>query len=330
MPMPTDVFGIAELGLGLYGIHEQTQRADKQREEENKRRQEALDYQDKVRDRIIPAISGVAKEQTRGYEARTSALMADLEGAGRQEKKDIGERFRKSRKRTSTNINRRLGGGAVTVGASMEAASYDEESDAIGGAEERIRGQRLATRAMATGEELQAKGYYGMLPANYEMDLGQQRLGLINQKPPGPGTSPALAYSQFLGQYAKGPEAPEEPGTDWAALGISSATTVGTAAMFMSDPRVKCNVREANQDEVLRKLELLRVPHWEYVGDGPGDGTHLGPMADQFKQLFNLGNSATTINVIDALGVCMASIKALSSKVKDLETELDYARSVRS
>ncbi len=65
---------------------------------------------------------------------------------------------------------------------------------------------------------------------------------------------------------------------------------------------------------------------WEYEPDAVGaayltdnGGRHIGPMADQFKELFNLGDSSKTINLIDAFGVCLSAIKALSARVRELE-----------
>ena len=52
---------------------------------------------------------------------------------------------------------------------------------------------------------------------------------------------------------------------------------------------------------------------------------HIGPYAEDFQAAFGVGDGAT-INPIDAIGVCLAVIWALSQRVEDLEAPSNAAR----
>jgi len=85
-----------------------------------------------------------------------------------------------------------------------------------------------------------------------------------------------------------------------------------------SDIRMKTNFRNIDPDEILEKLERLPVSKWKYIGDRKGPD-HIGPMAQDFRSIFEVGESNTVIHPVDAWGVALAAIQALSAKVKRLE-----------
>lgn len=94
------------------------------------------------------------------------------------------------------------------------------------------------------------------------------------------------------------------------------ATAAGLAAMLMmSSKRFKEDREEIDESEVLQKLERLPVERWKYIGD---DKAHIGPFAEDFQELFGLGDGET-IHVVDAIGVLMAAVKALSKKVAHVQ-----------
>ena len=53
---------------------------------------------------------------------------------------------------------------------------------------------------------------------------------------------------------------------------------------------------------------------------------HLGPMAQDFKAAFGLGDSDTVINMVDANGVVMVALQALYRRVLVLEAEVEALR----
>jgi hypothetical protein len=60
---------------------------------------------------------------------------------------------------------------------------------------------------------------------------------------------------------------------------------------------------------------------WHYKAEQPGI-MHLGPMAQDFKAAFNLGDSDKSIATIDADGINMAAIKALYAELENVKKEL--------
>jgi hypothetical protein len=59
---------------------------------------------------------------------------------------------------------------------------------------------------------------------------------------------------------------------------------------------------------VLDKLKKLQINTWHYKGDKV---KHVGPMAEQFKELFGVGDGVT-ISIIDVIGVLLGSMKELA------------------
>ncbi len=74
---------------------------------------------------------------------------------------------------------------------------------------------------------------------------------------------------------------------------------------------------EADPEQVLARLEDIEVSTWEYSdedGDGAGDH-HMGPMAEDFTDAFELGPNDRSINSINADGVAFAAIKGPSRRL---------------
>jgi hypothetical protein len=72
----------------------------------------------------------------------------------------------------------------------------------------------------------------------------------------------------------------------------------------------------------------LPVSTWNYIADGAAV-RHLGPMAQDFKAAFGLGESDKMINIVDANGVLMVAVQALYRRVQALEAEVEALRSER-
>lgn len=100
--------------------------------------------------------------------------------------------------------------------------------------------------------------------------------------------------------------------------GLGGLFQLGAAAMpyMLCSPDFKENGRDVAQ--ILPRVEALTVEAWDYK-PGFGDGkTHIGPYADQFKELFGVGDGIM-IHPVDAFGVCLLAVKELTQKVRVLE-----------
>ncbi|WP_246097811.1 tail fiber domain-containing protein [Rhodococcus spelaei] len=81
-------------------------------------------------------------------------------------------------------------------------------------------------------------------------------------------------------------------------------------------------------NEVLERLATLPVSVWTYRFDHDSV-RHMGPMAQDFAATFGLGSSDRTIALVDANGVCMASIQALNRRLVEVEAEVARLRAAQ-
>jgi hypothetical protein len=89
-----------------------------------------------------------------------------------------------------------------------------------------------------------------------------------------------------------------------------------------SDIAIKDDITNiANGDDVLDRLDDMPVSTWRYKTE-PSNVRHLGPMAQDFKRIFNLGDSDKTIHVVDGMGVALTASKQLSNKFKALSKRM--------
>jgi len=75
-------------------------------------------------------------------------------------------------------------------------------------------------------------------------------------------------------------------------------------------------------DEILERLTQLPISVWTYGYDHESV-RHLGPMAQDFAAAFGLGDNDRRINMVDANGVVMAALQALTRRVGELQERLD-------
>lgn len=80
-----------------------------------------------------------------------------------------------------------------------------------------------------------------------------------------------------------------------------------------SDERIKDQKQQLDEQEMLNKILLLNIERWHYIAD-EDDVFHIGPYAQQFNALFNVGDD-TTISTIDPAGVALIGIQGLNTKI---------------
>jgi len=89
-----------------------------------------------------------------------------------------------------------------------------------------------------------------------------------------------------------------------------------------SSRQLKTSERAIDVSSVLAGVAALPVDAWRYKPEtGLERQVHIGPYAEDFQAAFGVGDGVT-ISTIDAIGVCLAAIRALSEKVETLEAEL--------
>ena len=82
----------------------------------------------------------------------------------------------------------------------------------------------------------------------------------------------------------------------------------------------KTDIVPVDTAEVLERLVALDISRWNYTGSL--EGTHMGPMAEDFKAAFDLAGNGKSIATVDADGVALAAIKGLNAKLERENDEL--------
>ncbi len=82
-----------------------------------------------------------------------------------------------------------------------------------------------------------------------------------------------------------------------------------------SDRNAKQDFRAVEPASILAKVVALPITEWTYKGEG--ETRHVGPVAQDFKATFGLGNSDQSIATVDADGVALAAIQGLHRKFDD-------------
>lgn len=100
----------------------------------------------------------------------------------------------------------------------------------------------------------------------------------------------------------------------------SGGLTVNGTFVSASDRNRKTSIQPVDVRSILAKVAALPISSWAYKADA---GTpHIGPMAQDFKRLFNVGTDDKTISMVDADGIALAAIKGLNELVKEKDAKI--------
>jgi hypothetical protein len=123
-----------------------------------------------------------------------------------------------------------------------------------------------------------------------------------------------LYISPRLGINNGNPLYPIHVGTAGADNGNGAHVTTGGAWTNGSSSTFKHFFRPVDPDLVLQKVSALKITSWNYINSM--EGRHLGPVAEEFWQMFGLGENDSYISTIDADGIATAALKALMAKIE--------------
>ncbi len=85
----------------------------------------------------------------------------------------------------------------------------------------------------------------------------------------------------------------------------------------------KTNIDPVDTQDVLNGVDELEVATWEYEDDGGAGTTHIGPMAEEFHDIVDVGASDEHINSLNADGVLFAAVQGLSEKLSEKDDQID-------
>ena len=95
---------------------------------------------------------------------------------------------------------------------------------------------------------------------------------------------------------------------------VVNARCDGSSWINASDRNLKENFTSVDGREVLEKVAALPITQWNYKDDA--NSKHLGPVAQDFKAAFDLGNDDRSIFTVDESGVALAAIQGLNEKLE--------------
>ncbi|MFM6915524.1 MAG: tail fiber domain-containing protein, partial [Aquirufa sp.] len=114
------------------------------------------------------------------------------------------------------------------------------------------------------------------------------------------------------------------------ALQVGSTTSNGNGAYLTnggtwtdaSSREFKENFEVIDEEELLAKIGKLDIKKWNYKGT---DEVHIGPIAEEFKALFELGvkDDNQHISTLDGNGIALKSVQILSKKVGEKDKQID-------
>jgi len=104
---------------------------------------------------------------------------------------------------------------------------------------------------------------------------------------------------------------------------ITTVKTVSTTVLAPSDRNLKEGFGGIDTGVILEQVARLPITTWRYKGEPV---RHIGPMAQDFAAAFQVGPDDRHIDLIDANGVALAAIQALTRRVEAQEAELAALR----
>lgn len=237
-----------------------------------------------------------------------------------------GEAYEREKNRVSMGQDdamSRLAMDSVAAGAGEQSRIFGLDLQSRNqGVNEQLTGGQFAndTRNNMLGEAL---GMY-----NQPLDQISRLLGAAPQSQ-GPNALPFAQYGIQAGDIAGNTwnsynaleQQRQQKIAEQNAMWNNIASIAGTGAQvaMMSDENMKEDIGPA-EDPILEAVENIPISSWRYKPEAGQDNgeKHVGPMAQDFKGFFGLGDGKK-IPVVDAFGVTLRATQQLAKKVKQLE-----------
>jgi len=80
---------------------------------------------------------------------------------------------------------------------------------------------------------------------------------------------------------------------------------------------------EINSIDLIQKIKTLRIQKWKYINT---EEYHIGPVSEDFYNLFGLGTDDKGISTVDPAGISLAAIKELIKETESMRKELQILK----
>lgn len=142
------------------------------------------------------------------------------------------------------------------------------------------------------------------------------------------GSCPAGALN--VSDNGTGPIAEFGNGITFVCIITNDGTIYCKGAALTSDRNAKENFTALDGKTVLAKVLSIPVTEWNYKDDA-ADKKHIGPVAQDFHEAFDLnGSDDKHISVVDEGGVALAAIQGLNQKVEEKDSEIQNLKQENS
>jgi len=193
--------------------------------------------------------------------------------------------------------------GQLTRGLSAKAAQAKLNFPLAQGQLTSARGQFLANLSSSAGQfqsKLEQQAFLNrILLINQTGGLG---LGLAT----GVGVNPGALGADLLNSRINAGDTTTSTNEDANIADIIAGA--GAVAGLFSHSSLKENIHEINTQKILKQIINLPIYTWHYTGDKI---KHIGPMAEEFKNAFGVGDGYT-LNLIDVMGVMLSAVKGMA------------------
>lgn len=217
--------------------------------------------------------------------------------------------------------------GLSGIGSTMGGMAGDDANRTLQadlanqGADLQTQGMRDAAQRFGLSGQA---SLYGTTPGQSSM-FGNQALSAYNTRAGMEQNRNQFGLGLMDAQMRAQGNANDQKGTPWWKTALSVAGTVApyvamaassknvkeniapsTAEMMAySSRRLKHDIQPVKGKNISKTLKSLPLYTWKYKGD---DITHFGPIAEEFKEKFNIGDGKT-LHLADVMGVVLASQK---------------------
>lgn len=167
------------------------------------------------------------------------------------------------------------------------------------------------TFATPNGETGFTMGIFNRADIRFD-DSSLKLLAMSGRLPRGPEQGIAIATSGNVGIGTGAPKQKLDVIGNIAATGI---------LMQGSDANAKADFAPVDTAAILERVVKLPIQQWRFRTE-TSDVKHVGPMAQDFRAAFGLGEIPTAIATVDADGVALAAIQELNHIVREKDAEL--------
>lgn len=114
-------------------------------------------------------------------------------------------------------------------------------------------------------------------------------------------------------------------------INTSSGAYLTTGGVWQDNQKgsSKTNIKNVDAGEIMAKLRQLPVSEWNHVAEGEKI-RRLGPMGEDFYNIFGLGVDENSISPSDLAGVALVAIQELDVRTRELEAAKDEVEQVKS